>query len=63
MTGWLVNGEFEKIWKKAIVASVEVLFQLLTRGTEEIDENLRIVLSLGQELNPVRRHPNVQFGD
>jgi hypothetical protein len=60
-----MNSELERIWKKDIMAAFEVLFQLLTRGTEEMDENLRIiVLSLGQELNQVHRRLNglnVQF--
>jgi hypothetical protein len=38
MVGYLVNNEFAKMWKEAIKAYFEVLFQNLPRGDEETHE-------------------------
>jgi hypothetical protein len=35
MTGLIVNNDLEKMWKKASVASFEMIFSHFPRGTEE----------------------------
>lgn len=39
----IVNNEFERMWKKTVVASFKVLLQNLHGGTEEIQTKCKLL--------------------
>jgi hypothetical protein len=40
MTGCFVNNELKERWNKVVMAKFEVLFQHLTGGSEQNNENI-----------------------